>query len=461
MRYQIQADDTLPKLAERFALSETAIRWVNPQLDQTDQLQPGEWLYLPLEDAWPPSTFPYVVRRGDTLKRLVYRFGINLPALLASNPQVTASCSLIPGEILLIPAGFNRRYVLQAGDTWERLALGFGVPVSQLRQANLHVTGEPLPAGEPILIPRASSGKIVIPRDDYGYDEMMEDLERLCEAYPFLEVVPIGRSVMGRSIPAVRIGKGPKEVHYNGSFHANEWITTVVLLAFLEEYAEAVSTGKCEGWDGVLELYETTTLWMVPMVNPDGVELVQEGVLPDHPFYDELLRINGQSHHFSGWKANIRGVDLNDQFPANWAKEAARRSPGGPAPRDYPGPAPLSEPETRALADFVRDHNFELVMAFHTQGEVIYWGYRGFEPASSAAMAARFARITDFRAVQYVESDAGFKDWFIYEFGRPGFTVELGNGMNPLPFEQFWSIWSRVRGLLYAGLQEAGSGVQP
>ncbi|MCF6092913.1 M14 family metallocarboxypeptidase [Microaerobacter geothermalis] len=294
--------------------------------------------------------------------------------------------------------------------------------------------------------------QIVIPRRNYGYEEMMTDLTVLKSRYPFIQFTFIGESVSGRSIPVVRLGEGAKEVHYNGSFHANEWLTTIILMHFIEEYAKAYQNqGNMDSFH-IPTLYNQTSLWIVPMVNPDGVELVQKGITPDHPYFDKVMRLNGGSRDFSGWKANIRGVDLNDQFPAHWEEEVTRRSPGEPAPRDYPGPAPLSEPESQAMAKFTHSHHFRLVIAFHTQCEEIYWGYRGLEPPESRQIVERFADFSGYKPVQYVESDAGYKDWFIQDWRNPGFTVELGRGVNPLPISQFSSIWEKVFRMLLTGL---------
>ena len=88
--------------------------------------------------------------------------------------------------------------------------------------------------------------------------------------------------------------------------------------------------------------------------------------------------MNDGSTNFSGWKANIRGVDLNNQFPANWEIEKERKEPKSPAPRDYPGDAPLTEPEAIAMADLARNEQFNRMLAFHTQGKEFYWGYEGW-----------------------------------------------------------------------------------
>jgi g-D-glutamyl-meso-diaminopimelate peptidase len=294
---------------------------------------------------------------------------------------------------------------------------------------------------------------IVKVHSGYTHGLMLEDLAALQSRYAELEVIDIGRSVLGRPIPAVRIGTGPQAIHFNGSFHANEWITTLLLMTFIDKVLQA-RAGNCllAGID-VGDVFQHTSLWIVPMVNPDGVELVQNGFLADNnPYYRTVLEANKESTNFLNWKANIRGVDLNDQFPAYWQEEYNRRETDGPAPLNYPGPAPLSEPEAQAMAAFTREHDFALVIAFHTQGEEIYWGYREAEPPASANIAAQFHKVSGYKLIRYVDSDAGYKDWFIDQWHRPGFTVECGLGQNPLPIGQFGAIWPKVRNIMLAAL---------
>jgi g-D-glutamyl-meso-diaminopimelate peptidase len=293
---------------------------------------------------------------------------------------------------------------------------------------------------------------IVKPAASYGYPQMIGELHRLAEIYPFLELERAGTSVMGKPIMALRIGTGGKQVHYNGAVHANEWITTILLMRLIEEYAAALRSGAQLRGRDVMALYAETTLRVIPMANPDGVELVQEPLEPGHPYYRELMEWNGGSGDFSAWKANIRGVDLNDQFPAHWEEERARRAVTGPGPRDYSGIAPLTEPEAVALYDYTRKHRFRLVLSLHTQGEEIYWNYRGLEPEESAGMAGRLARASGYKPVRLSDSDAGYKDWFIQEFRRPGFTVEAGRGVNPLPIADFPRIYGALACLLLEGL---------
>jgi g-D-glutamyl-meso-diaminopimelate peptidase len=289
----------------------------------------------------------------------------------------------------------------------------------------------------------------------YGPPELAENVRHIKERFPFVQSEIIGISVMGRPIFALKAGSGPFLWHFNGGCHANEWITAPLLMRFLEEYAEAYASGGEIGGKPAAALFGKTTLWIVPMLNPDGAELVQSGLPTNHPFYQQLLRWNGGSHNFQDWKANVRGVDLNDQFPAHWEDERARRGANGPGPRDYGGPSPLSEPEARALADFTIKKKFDAVLSLHTQGEEIYWNYRGFEPELSRKWAEKMACAAGYTAVYLEGSDAGYKDWFIQTFGKPGFTVEAGSGRNPLPWDDFEAISRRLNRLLAAALDLA------
>lgn len=280
--------------------------------------------------------------------------------------------------------------------------------------------------------------------EGYDHTRLTEDLYRLAEAHAFVRLERIGFSVLGKPLLAAVIGNGPHKVHVNAAMHANEWITAPLLVNFLADYAESVVNGSllCEASGA--ELARQATLHAVPMVNPDGVELVLRGNAPTHPRHASLLAMNGGKTDFSGWKANVRGVDLNDQFPAWWETERDRRQVDRPGPRDYTGERPLSEPEAKALVQCAKSHRFDLVLALHTQGREIYWNYRDLEPPEAKRMAAVLAEASGLMPVKLEGSDAGFKDWFIAAYRRPGFTVELGYGENPLPVDQFSSLYQEL-----------------
>lgn len=294
----------------------------------------------------------------------------------------------------------------------------------------------------------------------YTYQKLRSDIQELKTTYPFIKTGSIGYSVLGKSIPYIRIGSGQKEVFYNASFHANEWITTPVLMQFIEDYAAQYAlNGNLNGYSA-RQLYNSVSLYIVPMVNPDGVDLVTGGLQPgDNPY--ESARFIAQNFPEipfpSGWKANIDGVDLNLQFPAGWQNAKQIKYAQGfnkPAPRDFVGDGPLVAREALAIYNFTLQHNFRLVIAYHTQGQEIYWTYQNYNPPMAKFIGQQFSRVSGYTLaeVPYNSSFAGYKDWFIQYYNRPGYTIEAGIGQNPLPVEQFSEIYRDNFSILVLGM---------
>lgn len=398
----------------------------------------------------------YTIRAGDTLYTIARRFGVTVASIISANPGIDPG-NLRVGQVITIPVagapapgapGGYTTYSIRPGDALYTIARRFGTTVEALLRANPGINPSNLRVGQTIRVPVAGApgpapapGEIVNTQVRYDYNRMVRDLGLLRQRYPFIEAYVIGRSVAGRNIWAIRLGRGVREVFYSGDWHANEILTGQVLMKFVEEYARAYAEGRSlRGYD-VRYLFNNATIWVVPMVNPDGVNLVINGIQPGDPFYNTVMRINNWSTDFSGWSANIRGVDLNHQWPAQWERQAAM-SPQVPSPRFYGGPYPLSEPEAQAIANFTRRNNFRLVIAVHSQGRQIFWGFEGLEPPQSQRIAARFAQLTGYTPIRYAASWAGYKDWFIQEYRRPGFTFETGIGRNPLPQ---WQISGIIR----------------
>jgi gamma-D-glutamyl-{L}-meso-diaminopimelate peptidase I (EC:3.4.19.11). Metallo peptidase. MEROPS family M14C len=390
------------------------------------------------------------VRSGDTLWKYSRWFGIPPAILEDANPHVKPE-SLSVGEEIAIPGFLEETYTIERGDTLYQLARRRNVSLQSLLLLNPGLVPENIPAGIRIRLPRRVTAPILSAPDSYTFEKLEEDILRLQGLYPFIRAEKIGRSVNGLPIYEIMIGRGERVIHFNGSFHANEWITTPVLMHLINTYLLALCGGGAIRGVQVLPLYNANTLSVVPMVNPDGVNLVLKG--PEGTEERErLMAINGGSTDFSRWKANIRGVDLNNQFPANWEIEKERKEPKFPAPRDYPGESPLTEPEAIAMADLAQRRQFARLFAFHTQGKEFYWGYEGFEPPESEWLAQELAKVSGYLPVRYVDSHAGYKDWFIMVYRRPGFTFELGLGENPLPISQFSVIVEEMLGVFLVAL---------
>jgi g-D-glutamyl-meso-diaminopimelate peptidase len=370
---------------------------------------------------------------------------INL--VIDSNPAINPE-KLAVGSEIQIPGFIPQTYVLKNGDSIWKLAQSFNLHPDAILVLNQNVNPSNIMIGETITIPKRVTASIVNGRMNYDYKVMSRDLAKLQEIYPFIKVNTIGKSVLGTSLPEIRVGTGQKKIHINASFHANEWITTPILMTFLNEYLMALTNYQSILGVVMNPYYQSIQLSIVPVVNPDGVNLVLNG--PPNSVREEVVKINNGSTDFTGWKANIRGVDLNNQYPAKWEIEKERKEPKGPAPRDYPGDAPLTEPEAIALASLAKESRFDRLIALHTQGEEFYWGYEGFEPSESITIAKEFERVSGYKAVRYIDSHAGYKDWFIQEFHKPGFTIELGRGINPLPLSQYNEIYQKSLSIFVA-----------
>lgn len=150
-------------------------------------------------------------------------------------------------------------------------------------------------------------------------------------------------------------------------------------------------------------------------------------------------------------------MDLNLQFPANWEEAREIKYAEGfktPAPRDYVGVEPISQPESIALYNFTNNNNFRLTISFHSQGEVIYWRYLNYMPEGAYEIAREFSRVSGYELDETPlrSSFAGYRDWFIQDFNRAGFTIEVGKGENPLPISQFDEIYSDIEGILVLGM---------
>lgn len=346
-------------------------------------------------------------------------------------------------------------YVIQPGDTFYGIAQKFAADPALIAAANPTHDPDHLTPGKKITVPY--SYDVVATDVGYTHEILTRNIQGLKMRYPFLRVGNAGASVLGKTLYSLRLGVGEHQVFYNAAHHALEWITSPVLMKFAEDYLKAYALGRPIGGYDSRELWSAVTIWIVPMVNPDGVDLVVDGLQPNNPYYDRLIRWNGGSTDFSrNWEANIRGVDLNHNYDAAWtqSKQAeAELGISGPGPTRYSGPYPVSEPETRAMVGFTRSHDFRLAMAYHAQGRMIYWNFMNLAPAEAKTIGENMSQISGYTLEQAtgVASYAGYKDWFIQDFRRPGYTIEVDEGTNPLPVSQFDQIYMENLGmLLYA-----------
>ncbi len=287
---------------------------------------------------------------------------------------------------------------------------------------------------------------------DFNMQE--REIKKICFNYRFVNCFEIGRSVCNRKILALHVGNKKSKALWIGAHHGLEWITTLVILKFFGEICEKIRLHrKIYGID-VLECLRLRGLTVIPCLNPDGVEISLKGFKSAGKEYMNLKKFIPQTAKI--WQSNAHGVDLNHNYNADWEalhELEIKNKILNPSHTRYGGIKPESEPETVAICNLCRRERFEYAMAFHSQGEEVYWNYDGEAPLFAEKFAKVFAISSGYSlsAPEGLAVGGGFKDWFIKKFHRPAFTIEVGKGKNPLPIEDFPKIYKKVEKSLYIG----------
>ena len=243
----------------------------------------------------------------------------------------------------------------------------------------------------------------------------------------------IGYSALGREIFAVKIGNGSPVGIAQYAIHGREYITAK--LAFLH-FNRGVECGS---------------VWILPLTNPDGALLSQKGLssVLDLDVKEFLLSVN-KSREFSLWKANANGVDLNVNFDAEWGK--GTYNVFSPAPENYVGARPFSEPETQALKRFTKEISPDYTVSYHTKGEEIYWRYfqKGKALTRDKRMAKALSSATGYPLKETKGSVGGYKDWCISKLKIPAFTIEAGKDeySHPIGFDKTLLLYEKNKDAL-------------
>lgn len=282
----------------------------------------------------------------------------------------------------------------------------------------------------------------------YTFETYIKDLAKILTDFPYLTKETAGHSVLGKPIYAIRYGKGPKKIIITGAHHGKEWITSMLTTALLHFLCTEHNLGNKEMWN-------ENSFYFIPMVNPDGVNLCIEGITPDLPNYvrNRLIKINENQNFKNNWQANIRGIDLNHNYDASFSKGKLLQIEMGiiaPASTQYSGEYPESEPETKAIVEFTKKISPDIVLAYHSQGEEIFYKYQGKCAPSAPELANRLAHVSGYKLIlaDGLTDCSGYKDWVIEKFNIPAFTIEVGKGVNPLPLSQFEKIFNDNKRLI-------------
>lgn len=287
-----------------------------------------------------------------------------------------------------------------------------------------------------------------------NYKTYLNNINMISENCNSIKKKILTKSLCNRDIYYFEIGSKQNRTIYVGAFHGMEWITSIILFEFLYELKNCINSGSFIAGINVKRFLKDKGLVIIPCINPDGVEIQINGAsssLKYKKLVDEIS--NGDT---SNWQANARGVDLNHNFNADWQNlrelEIANGITG-PSKTRFGGANPESEPESFALAEFCRKNQFIRAIAFHSQGEEIYWDFGNSTPKEARTIGKLLARSSGYKLAtpEKLATGGGFKDWFIEEFNKPAFTVEVGLGKNPLPLSQTYEIYNKIKELLVLG----------
>ncbi len=249
----------------------------------------------------------------------------------------------------------------------------------------------------------------------YGYSYIIN------ESNKFKNTSVLGTSCEGRDIVSIEIGDGDRTAVFAAAFHGLEYLTAPALMNFAHKFSD------------MIHYHKQLKLYVVPMVNPDGVEIALHGINPQLKYHRDIINNVGIIEFCRVWQANAAGVDINHNFNANWQQVTSV-----PSPTKFGGEYPESEPETRAVASLLRKVQPELFIAFHSQGKEIYYDFNGMENKLAKGNAEHIASLSGYTAAtpEGTASFGGAKDWYIQEYHKEAYTIELGFGKNPLPHSQ-------------------------
>lgn len=294
----------------------------------------------------------------------------------------------------------------------------------------------------------------VYPYQAYSHEFVVSDANKLAKMYPeIIKVGSIGASVEGRDLVLIEFGKGDKKIFVCGTHHAREYISTTYLMYAIDRFAYMYETGMNETQYDIKAILDNVTFCIVPMVNPDGVNLVQNGInAVQNPEAVSAMKITeGRENGYRAWKANINGVDPNWNYDKDWFK--SREKASSPASTGYNGEMPNTEPETQAVAAYVDENMFEAYLSMHTQGKLLYWAEDVTNPTNLGALVQRdtgFSLIREDTAAKLNGVGGSFFDYVFRKYGKATMTVELCNyiGPKPYPDADFDRVWAPAKNVL-------------
>lgn len=309
---------------------------------------------------------------------------------------------------------------------------------------------------------------IVKVADKYTYDQMSQDIQKLSARYgSHMKVNVIGTSLDGRNLYEIVVGNqnAPKHILIHAGIHAREYMTPLLVMKQLEYGLAFYDSGSYNGTP-LSQLFNQVAIHYVPMVNPDGISISQFGEsgirsatlrqqIRECYENDKALGRTSATYerYLLYWKADARGTDLNQNFPADWDQVSSSPKPSYGT---YKGTSSLSEPESQALANLAMSRNWALTISYHSMGNLIYWDYAGNKvKETSKALADLMASKTGYR-LGGSSGHGGFKDWVqIKDSPIPSVTIEVGSVTCPMPVSEFPAVWQHNKEVWVSAMEFA------
>ena len=283
----------------------------------------------------------------------------------------------------------------------------------------------------------------------YSYQEMLEDLKIMAEVWPeYIRYETRSKTFQGRAIPVVYFGN-PNAKHFvmvQAAMHAREYMSAQLVMAMLEYYLRNYETESFSG-QKLNQLLEKVSFVIIPMVNPDGVEIAQRGeagaVTTD---VKEWVRTNTQAGtKYDQIKSNARGVDINRNFYNGFGKDSKRKP--SKYYSHYPGTKPLTEVESQLVMSVAQEHDYVCFLNYHTSGNLVYHGCKNATNKvndQALKMANIIKRHTNYPLYGPDTSPecGSWGDEVEVRFLRPSATIELGT-KNPVPLSEFAGLYKK------------------
>lgn len=284
----------------------------------------------------------------------------------------------------------------------------------------------------------------------YTYQEMQADLTELSEKYKdYVSCGSVGTSLDSRTIWQVVIGnpKAPKAIFIEAALHGREWMNSWMLMKQVETLLQNWETRLPNGVK-VGDIFEKCAVYIIPMVNPDGVTISQCGI---ESIRNELLRfhlyqLKGASNP-ARWKANARGVDINRNFATGWGNNILETFY---ASQNFGGTAPLSEPETLAVIAAMSQRKFDIAISYHSMEGAIYWNLGQSDELlhKTAKLAIEVNQLTGYSFGEQSSIKGLDYNWMIMDMNTPTVLIETGTVACPLPYSQWQELWNRNKDLI-------------